>query len=1830
MKKFISIAVLGCFFLTSIMGLNPVCAQELRLPAPGVMVHLSSAFNPPILKGIKVHPDNPFRFDFILDQGDSYKRHPEKNISHPEQSEGSQQEQLKSESTSLIKYFLASLTIPEKDLWVNLSPYENNRIIPQSFGLTEMGRDLLAEDYMLKQITASLVYPEDAIGKKFWKRIYEEAAKKFGTTNVPVNTFNKVWILPEKAVIYENAKAGTAYIVESKLKVMLEQDYLAIEKNQHQPDSLSSSIIREIIIPELTKEINQGQNFSQLRQVYNSLILATWYKKKIKDSILAQVYEDKKKIKGVEPLVSLRGAKGDVAISDTEIIYQRYLQAFKKGVYNYIKEEADHISNQPISRKYFSGGAELIKVPLDFAMANRVNPNQSTVLSDVQVDISSADVPIPIMSSSRKSFVNHAMITFEEYLVKENKQGGQEAKRQIAKAISMIKSGMPILIDVGGGDTKIALAMAQNNPGIAIITFDTYKMSGNRDELPSAIEWQQGILAAQKSNLPNVAVLRADAAEFFKHLPDQSISEVLLVNSDIDVLTDLLLPLNPATNKLGYEGLLKKLKPISKIVIKSLPQLTEIPNVGNIITNLGFKPIGKSYRGVDLIEASKRWKGAEKNVYVLDVNQAMTVSLEDIIRKNLLVGGLVSLKAPPHIRVIMDELVNKGILEKSSPTEELYMANAEPKEAVIRAIAKNEEDFKIVWPIVQRAYLFHRIDFLGNTLHLHFDDPSQFKESEESLRTVLMEPILNALQAQKTGKITVQVQDNRILVENKGFINWGEIRNKYHKLIDENVLYVSRQTNGSIKEFERKTPLNQGRIDKHELQSPTKREVDDLFNTPEGLDTLFFARRGISFADDKGTKEQSNGGWGMLMTRTYGRSIGAELKMLDDGNKSGKVLFEVKFSNDTPFIFVNQAMKDKSLDINVEKWERSGFWTSSEEESAFRQEHMPNEFKRISINSSLENGSLPIDDTNLLTINDRRYLLIKDFHQHHPDISSSYFSYQYDQAKNQVFGDPVVIKTISRTRVPSRDRYRSVPLKNSASVKKVIEMTDRELDEELNIIRVLNPKFPIVARSVKVLLDSQGLTAGGVHAAQVMPYYGQKLLGDSILELLNSDDPSSGLQLVRELKEAYLGLFQVLEAQKIVYGRIKFVVTDLDFLDDFVVDAYSGRVVLLDLGRTQKDSPIGQFFTYTMAYEYTNIGGVWHGKSAFFSQMNIVLRNLGYGIKNFDEYEFLVKIFDRIEESIVRKPQSAKELSLVLPEMIERTSKEMVVSLKDMIRKYLAVQRAYGFQRINFVGDSLNLHFDEPSQYTESETFLDSVLTVLISNALQAQKTGKITVQVKDNRIIVKNKGHMDWQGIRSAYHQLIDQNLLYVSYKADGSIEEFLHKNLVPIKSTHLFKLVTKDDFKIIDDLFTTPVGLDKLFFDRRGISFSKDNAAEEHSNSGIDMNMARGYSRLLGGELRLVDDGNKSGEVSFEIKFSSDTPFTFVNQAMAIANAYFVPRREVARVGILGRSRIDSDRDNFNNYLRNNNEVRSYFLQLLEDIKDGRVDREGFRLRFEEMHRIMLVGIDGNSIYIPPTVQPWDEIIEQFKSDALRVRLTSRKTLKVMKQKIVREMLVGKLLDHDDPRIDELFNYLKDFENLRITIDRPGLEKLINLLVHIYFCMIKSEEHPYSYLFERCNHSLLMDMINGMIRLYGLNGIPHPDIDENNDLASLMMGKFITPREAERIILRMLVNENPSLKGITGSMLPKESFVGRMKSRLLLSMRTKEKTGGIDMSSVKGVLRAQNSGEGIQFHLNPAMLTRLQNSSGFVPVIINIQPLINLRLFLGINDPVAVDKSV
>lgn len=332
--------ILVVFSWMTVFPSSFVQAQTVPLPISTNILPLTPPFAPLNLQGIKIYPDNPFRLDFMIDPGET-------QLSADE---------LKIESEKLIKYFLASITVPERDLWVNLSPYEPDKIIPHKFGKTDMGRDLLQQDYLLKEMSASLMYPDTEVGKEFWNRIYEKMDAIYGTTDIPVNTFNKVWVVPQVAQVY--VYEGAAVVSDSYLQVMVESDYVAQKNNRQTEDhsyslpleddtaQLSAKIIKELILPELEKEINTGKNFIQLRQIYNALILATWFKRNLKESILGKDYVDQNKIEGIDTY----------EIQAKERIYEAYLKKFEEGFFNFVREDYDPRSQQILSRKYVAGG----------------------------------------------------------------------------------------------------------------------------------------------------------------------------------------------------------------------------------------------------------------------------------------------------------------------------------------------------------------------------------------------------------------------------------------------------------------------------------------------------------------------------------------------------------------------------------------------------------------------------------------------------------------------------------------------------------------------------------------------------------------------------------------------------------------------------------------------------------------------------------------------------------------------------------------------------------------------------------------------------------------------------------------------------------------------------------------------------------------------------------------------------------------------------------------------------------------------------------------------------------------------------------------------------------------------------------------------------------------------------------------------------------------------------------------------------------------------------------------------------------------------------------
>ena len=364
-NRCICLAVLFFFVLNTF--LPPVYAFEL----PSLFDSLQTPFEPILLKGVSFDYNDPFHFEFIVDQG----REKSKN-----------EQVLKNEIRPLIEYFLLGLTVPEEDLWVNLSYYEQDRILPDQLNGTAIGKTFVTQDLLLKKIASSLTFPEGKEGKVFWEELYSRMRAIYKTTNIPVDILNKVWIVPDQAVVvtYKNK----AFVAKASLKVMLDEDFEAVNRHvaatadnkvpgetKRDVNKISTDLMREKILPLIEKKINTSKEFAALRQVYYSLILATYYKNLLKDSIF-YLYVNKNKTKTLQ--------LSDPKLKDK--IYEEYLQQYKDGIYQHVRKEYDEQRHAMVSKRYVSGG-----VQMSVSSAIVTVPSSSAVLSAVR---ESFDAPV--------------------------------------------------------------------------------------------------------------------------------------------------------------------------------------------------------------------------------------------------------------------------------------------------------------------------------------------------------------------------------------------------------------------------------------------------------------------------------------------------------------------------------------------------------------------------------------------------------------------------------------------------------------------------------------------------------------------------------------------------------------------------------------------------------------------------------------------------------------------------------------------------------------------------------------------------------------------------------------------------------------------------------------------------------------------------------------------------------------------------------------------------------------------------------------------------------------------------------------------------------------------------------------------------------------------------------------------------------------------------------------------------------------------------------------------------------------------------------------------
>jgi hypothetical protein len=290
-------------------------------------------YRPVHLRSISIDPDTN-NYDLILDKGDST------NL---------KDKQIEETTKKLLEYFRIGVTLPNSMFWVNLRPDSDTDIIDPYLERTDMGRVLLAADVQLKKDVARFTSPDTKEGKEYWNKLYAKAEELFGGEDVEIPTVTRPWIVPGEIIIKQTPNG--AYIYKAVMKVCLEQDWLGhhnlVGCPKGQPTRLSilneysSQLIREFVIPKLTREVNSSKRYSELRQVFYSLVLAQWAKKSLAVSV--ERLADSK---------DLSGLTSRKPWSKQEY-YQEYRASFEKG--DTIEERVPHAGRHRDPR-YFIGG----------------------------------------------------------------------------------------------------------------------------------------------------------------------------------------------------------------------------------------------------------------------------------------------------------------------------------------------------------------------------------------------------------------------------------------------------------------------------------------------------------------------------------------------------------------------------------------------------------------------------------------------------------------------------------------------------------------------------------------------------------------------------------------------------------------------------------------------------------------------------------------------------------------------------------------------------------------------------------------------------------------------------------------------------------------------------------------------------------------------------------------------------------------------------------------------------------------------------------------------------------------------------------------------------------------------------------------------------------------------------------------------------------------------------------------------------------------------------------------------------------------------------------
>ena len=220
-------------------------------------------------------------------------------------------------STNLgITAFMTGLAVPDVEFWVNLNPWEPDRIIEEKLRESEVGRIMLEADFQMKKDFSNYENPcDNETGKAFHKLIdkkrevlVQECMDKFpgeikDINNVRLDTVDRHVIVPDKVYAYTNETQ--IYIINATLKINSEPvvNHSSYHVDNQDIGTLSEGCLEELnksakelgkytseleismIQPYVVADVNHVKKYEDLRDVYIALALVQWYKSRIDPSM---------------------------------------------------------------------------------------------------------------------------------------------------------------------------------------------------------------------------------------------------------------------------------------------------------------------------------------------------------------------------------------------------------------------------------------------------------------------------------------------------------------------------------------------------------------------------------------------------------------------------------------------------------------------------------------------------------------------------------------------------------------------------------------------------------------------------------------------------------------------------------------------------------------------------------------------------------------------------------------------------------------------------------------------------------------------------------------------------------------------------------------------------------------------------------------------------------------------------------------------------------------------------------------------------------------------------------------------------------------------------------------------------------------------------------------------------------------------------------------------------------------------------------------------------------------------------------------------------------